>query len=111
MKKIALSIMTVGALFFGTQSTYAQEEEMEEVEAIEMEVQEETFASVDVAELPQAVKDAVALDYAGAETSEAWVKTKDETKIYKLKLDVNGETKKVYVDQDGKWLEKEDKDS
>ncbi|QYA25114.1 hypothetical protein G3I01_06175 [Gramella sp. MT6] len=111
MKKIALSIMTVGALFFATQNTYAQEEEIEEVEAVEMEVKQEAFASVDVAELPQAVKDAVATDYNGATTSEAWVKTKDEKKVYKLKLDVNGETKKVYVDQDGKWLEKEDQDS
>ena len=112
MKKIALSIMTAGALFFATQNTYAQEEEMEEIDtAVEMEVEQEEYASVDVAELPQAVKDALSADYSGAETSEAWVKTKDDKKVYKLKLDVNGETKKVYVDEDGKWLEKEDKDS
>ncbi len=84
---------------------------MEEVETVEMEVLKESFASVDVSELPQAFLEAVALDYAGAETSEAWVKTKDETKIYKLKLEIKGETKKFYVDQDGRWLEKEDKDS
>jgi len=104
--------MTVGALFFATQNTYAQEEEMEEIEtAVEMEAEQDEFTSVDVAELPQAVKDALNTDYSGAVASEAWVKTKDEMKVFKLKLDVNGETKKVYIDQDGKWLEKEDKDS
>ncbi|SDR98775.1 hypothetical protein [Christiangramia echinicola] len=108
MKKFALSIMTIGAMFFGTQNIQAQVEEEIEVET-EMEVAQEEFASVDVAELPQAVKDALATDYNGAVASEAWMKSKDDKKVYKLKLDVKGETKKVYIDQDGKWLEKEDK--
>ena len=110
MKKFVLSMMTVGAMFFATSNIQAQVEEVEEIEEMEMEVAKEEFVSIDVMELPQAVKDAVMTDYNGAVASEAWVKTKDEMKVYKLKLDVDGETEKVYIDQDGKWLEKDDMD-
>ena len=109
MKKIALSMMTIGAMFFATQNMQAQDEEMEEVETeMEVEVEQDEFASVDVAELPQAVQEALVTDYNGAVASEAWVKTKGDIQVYKLKLDVNGETEKVYIDQDGNWLEKDE---
>lgn len=108
MKKFVLSMMTMGAMFFATQNVQAQVEEIEEEIETEVEIEQEEFASVDVMELPQAVKDALLTDYNGAVASEAWVKNKGDKKIYKLKLDVKGETEKVYIDQDGKWLEKED---
>lgn len=114
MKKFVLSMMTIGAMFFATQNLQAQEEEeVEEIEVeteIETEVQEE-FASVDVAELPQAVTEALMTDYNNATATEAWVKTKEGKKVYKVKIDLNGEIKKVYVDEDGKWIEKEHKKS
>ncbi len=109
MKKFALSMMTMGAMFFATQNMQAQEEEVEEIETeVEMEVEHDEFASVEVTELPQAVHDALATDYNGAIPTGAWVKMKGETKVYKLKLDIQGETEKVYIDQDGNWLEKDD---
>ena len=113
MKKIALGIMTIGAMFFATQNLQAQVEEVEEVETEEIEMtQQDEYASVEVATLPQPVKDALMTDYNGAVATEAWVKTKDDKKVYKLKIDVKGESKKVYVDQDGNWLdEKEKKDT
>jgi len=103
MKKIVLSMMTIGAMFFATENLQAQVEEVEEVKT-EMEMEQKEFVSVEVMTLPQAVKDAVKTDYNGAVASEAWVKSKGDAKVYKLKLDVKGETKKVFVDQDGKWL-------
>lgn len=114
MKKFALSVMTIGAMFFATQNLQAQEEEeVEEIEVeteVEAEVQEE-FASVDIEELPQAVTDALMTDYNGATATEAWVKTKDGKKVYKLKIDVNGEMQKVYIDEEGNWMEKDKKSS
>lgn len=112
MKKIALSMMTIGAMFFATQNMQAQDEEMEEVETeVSVEMEQEEYASVDVAQLPQPVKDALVTDYSGAVATEAWVKTKDDKQVYKLKLDASGETEKVYIDQDGNWLEKDDQHS
>ncbi|GAA4308562.1 hypothetical protein GCM10023115_36830 [Pontixanthobacter gangjinensis] len=105
MKKIALSMMTIGAMFFATQNMQAQDEEIEDVDTEVIEMEQEEYASVDVAQLPQPVKDALATDYNGAEATEAWVKTKDDKQVYKLKLNVSGETEKVYIDQDGNWLD------
>jgi len=110
MKKFVLSMMTIGAMFFATNNVQAQVEEVEEIEEMEVETAQEEFTSVDVMELPQAVKDAIMTDYNGAMASEAWVKDSDGMKVYKLKLDVEGNTEKVYIDQDGKWLEKDDMD-
>ena len=98
-------------MFFATQNLQAQEEEeIEEIETeVEVEVEHDEYTTVDVTALPQPVKDALITDYNGAVATEAWVKTKDDKKVYKLKIDVNGETQKVYIDQDGKWLEKDHK--
>ncbi|MFV8281015.1 hypothetical protein ACNKXS_05695, partial [Christiangramia marina] len=69
------------------------------------------FESIDVISLPQNIKDAVMTDYIDAVASEAWVMTKDdETKVYKLNLDVKGEQKQVFIDSDGNWLKEEDID-
>lgn len=109
MKKIVLSVMTVGAMFFATQNLQAQEEKEVETDVeVEMEQETDEFETVDIISLPQAVKDAVMTDYNEAETKEAWVKTVGEMKVYKLSLDVQGETEEVFVDQDGKWLAKEE---
>ncbi|TRO67174.1 hypothetical protein [Christiangramia sabulilitoris] len=108
MKKIVWSMMTIGAMFFATQNIQAQEEEIEMETEMEIEDVQDEFTSVEVAALPQAVQDAIITDYNDAIVSEAWVKTTDEAMVYKIKLDIKGETKKVYIDQDGNWLEDED---
>lgn len=113
MKKFVLSLMTIGAMFFATQNLHAQEEE-EEVEEIEVETEIETeveheYESVEIDDLPQAVTDAIMADYNGATATHAWVITKDDQKLFKLKIDVNGELKKVYITEDGTWVEKEHK--
>lgn len=104
MKKIVFSIMTVGAIFFGSQNLVAQETETE----VTVQTSQDEYTEVEVMNLPQAVKDAVSKDYKDATTDKAWVKTKDEEKIYKLSLTVNGEAQEVYIDQDGNWLEGDD---
>ena len=78
---------------------------------MDLEVEYDEYSSIDVNELPQTVKDAILTDYNGAVVSEAWMKAQDDKKIYKLKLDVRGEMMKVYIDEDGKWLEKDDEDN
>ena len=47
-------------------------------------------------------------DYNGAVASQAWVKTEGDQKIYKIDIDVKGETETAFADQDGNWLEMED---
>lgn len=112
MKKLGLSLFAATAMFFYTEVTNAQVEgEVKADVEVEAHAQEKTdFVEIDVLALPQPVKDAVMTDFNGAVTEEAWVKEKDGETIYKLHLNVEGEKKKVYADQDGNWIEKEKKD-
>ncbi|MGY5846274.1 hypothetical protein ACW6QP_02550 [Salegentibacter sp. HM20] len=119
MKKLGLSLMAAAGMLLATQTMQAQTEgEIEEVNAtVETEAKsmQDDYTEVDVVTLPQAIKDAVMTDYNGAVTEEAWMKEKDGKVVYKLKLNVNGETEKAYIDQDGNWIDKDkkkkDKDS
>lgn len=109
MKKLGISLIAAGAFFFGVQNMQAQEEgEMEVEEVVEMEMEQDEFVELDLMALPQAVKDALLTDYNGAVAEEAWVKAKGEMKIYKLKINVKGETQKVLIDQDGNWLKEDE---
>ncbi|MGM1056075.1 MAG: hypothetical protein ACQEWG_09345 [Bacteroidota bacterium] len=111
MKKLGLTIAAVG-LFFAT-TTQAQETSEAAVQvSTEIEVAvaaQDEYAEIEVAELPEAVNYAIETDYAGATAKEVWVKEKEGKKVYKIKLDVNGEEKKVYADAEGNWIKKEDK--
>jgi len=111
MKKLGLTFAAIG-LFF---ATAAQAQEVEETATAEttmvteVAVQQDDFKMIDVSELPEAVTAAIATDFQGATTKEAYVKEKEGKMIYKIKLDVNGVEKKVYADADGNWIKKEDK--
>ncbi len=106
MKKLGLTFAAIGLFFATTAQAQEEAQNMPEV-ATEIAVGDE-FEKIEVAELPEAVATAVSTDYAEASTTEAWVKEKDDKQVYKIKLDVNGEEKVVYVDAEGNWLEKED---
>ncbi len=109
MKKIVLSLMTMGAVFFGSQNLQAQEETEVEGEVAFAAAQDE-YAEVEIMALPQAVTDAIAKDYSEATTEKAWVKTDGEIKIYKIDLNDEGEIEQVFIDENGKWIEDENDD-
>lgn len=116
--------MAIFGMFLVTQNLQAQETDADtqtdvEVDdnAVEMDADVETqsavqqdYQSIDVVALPQAVKDAVMTDFDGAVTEEAWVKEKDGTKTYKLSLSIDGDTKIVYADEKGNWVEDDEGD-
>lgn len=103
MKKLVLSLVATGGMFFATQGLQAQETgEANATQAQEQAAQQQDdFEKIEIAELPQAVQEAVATQYEGATTEEAWVKEKDGAKKYKLQLNHNGQTTKIYAHEDG----------
>lgn len=111
MKNLGLTFAAIGMFF----ATAAQAQEVEATTTTETEVVSETavqtddFKKVEVSELPGAVTAAIAAAYEGATSKEAYVMEKEGKLIYKIKLDVNGEVKKVYADAEGNWIKKEDK--
>lgn len=109
MKKIGLTFAAIGLFFAATAQAQEVEVTTTTTEVTEVAVQQDDFKKIDVLELPEAVTSAIATDFEGATTKEAYVKEKDGKLIYKIKLDVNGIEKKVYTDADGNWIKKEDK--
>lgn|SRR5690606_21571756 len=103
MKKLILSL----ALLAGGMSTFAITGTTFPTETMGIIVSQE-FSEISIEDLPSAVTDAVEKDFATATIDKAYVNT---SKQYKLELSVEGESKTVYADTDGNWLEESDVNS
>ena len=100
MKKIVLT----AAILLGGLSTYATSAfAMNTSDAIVVSVQQE-YTEINPEDLPQAVKDALAADFATATLDKAYVNEDEE---YKLDITVEGVSSSVYADKDGNWIEQE----
>ncbi|CAM4181767.1 hypothetical protein [Gillisia limnaea] len=111
MKKLGLTFAALG-LFFATTAQAQEGSEANAQVSTEVEVAVEAqyeYEKIEASALPAAVTQAIETDFAGAVAKEVWVKEKEGKKVYKIKLDLNGEEKKVYVDAEGNWIKKEDK--
>lgn len=110
MKKLSLTIVAVAAMLFSVQNVKAQVTgEEETTQEQEMYAQEE-WKMVQAVELPAEVQAATERDFAGATISEAYVADKEGIQTYKIVLTtLEGESKKLYADAKGNWIEKEHK--
>lgn len=98
MKNVFLTTAFVLASFSTFATTNNNTNEIVNTVAIDKEYKE-----ISVDQVPQAVKDAVAKDYAGATIAKAYVNTSKE---YKLELTAGGESKTVFADATGNWISK-----
>ncbi|QLE01389.1 hypothetical protein HX109_07360 [Galbibacter sp. BG1] len=99
MKKLVLaSVLALGSLTAFAATPVVLENNNETVNTIQEEYQE-----IDVAEVPQAVTDALAADFPGAEISKAY---KNEASEYKLDVMVGEETTTLYANENGDWIQK-----
>lgn len=106
MKKLGLSLIAAGAFLLSTNDVQAQSTDAEETVTVEQEQQNDDYQKIEIMALPQAVKVAVIKNFEGATTEEAWVKTNaDGKKVYKIAINVDGESQNVVADADGKWIE------
>lgn len=108
MKKICLTFVAAAAMLFSAQSATAQVEEV--TEETTHEVLQEEMEQIEVAQLPAEVQQSVERDFQGATVSEAYVKEKEGETKYKIVLTtLQGETKELYADAEGNWIDKKDK--
>lgn len=105
MKKLSLSLAAIG-LFFATTSQAQETETTTEVQTEVTTTVEKDYEKIEVSELPEAVSTAITRDYPVSPVEEAWVKEKEDKKIYKLKL--TGQEDHVYADADGNWIDKDE---
>lgn len=111
MKKILLTSMAATALLFTVESATAQVYEEGATQQTHVYKQNDEMQKIEVSELPQEVRQSVERDFTGATISEAFVKEKDGERKYKVVLNTQeGETRELYADAQGNWIDKEDKD-
>ncbi|QDO95114.1 hypothetical protein FNB79_14410 [Formosa sediminum] len=97
-------IIITTMLSVGSWSIYATATRFESSEKnlIIKTIQEE-FKEIDIAILPNKVKDAVAKDFKNATICKAYINNVNE---YKLKLKDNKTFKTLYITEDGVWINK-----
>ncbi len=109
MKKLGLILSAIGLFFTAAQAQVEGEVQAEVEVEKELVLEGDEFEKIEVSALPEAVTAAILTQFPEAVTTEAFVKQDDEEAIYKVKLDLKGQMKKVYLDAAGNWIKKEDK--
>lgn len=112
MKKLGLTALAATAMFFSVEIASAQVyEEGSTQETTQQETQKEEMDQIQVGELPNEIQQSVERDFQGATVSEAYMKEKEGETKYKVVLTtLQGETKELYADAQGNWIDKEKKD-
>lgn len=64
-------------------------------------VLQDNFTEISAESVPQAVKDAVNTDYAGATIDKAYV---NENNVYKLEISLDGTSSTLYANEEGEWI-------
>ncbi|GET34403.1 hypothetical protein PbJCM13498_32660 [Prolixibacter bellariivorans] len=107
MKKVLIPLVLVFALGTGYVANAANSgsKTMNSSYVMQSELK---FISVDVADLPEAVTKAVSNDYKDAKISQASVATtEDGSKVYKIVLQLNGQSMTATYNEDGSKYEPE----
>ena len=99
MKKLFL----VAALALGSLTTFAQDTEEVQAEATEVMEAQDSFTAIELAELPEAITEALAKDHPNATITKAYVNEEAQYKLQVTKED--GVEVELYADAEGNWLE------
>lgn len=65
------------------------------------------FNEIEVSYLPQVIKDILLKDFEEATPRKAFVKKEEGINLYKIEIEINGETKELYSDINGNWTDQE----
>ena len=95
-------------LFFATAQAQVAAQATVGVEATESVTVQDDFKKIDVAALPATINEAIAKDYAGSQATEAYIKESDEEIVFKIELQIDQESKTVFADAEGNWIDQED---
>ncbi|MEL4308822.1 hypothetical protein [Joostella sp. CR20] len=64
---------------------------------------QDEYEEIQISEVPQAITEALASDFPGAEIIKAY---KNEAAEYKIEVSAGGEATTLYADENGEWLQK-----
>lgn len=101
MKRLILAT----AIFTGTVSSYAITNNETPLTNTAYCFKNDTFKEISLDKLPSALNKALKKDFTTAKVNKAYV---NQYSQYKLELSINKETKIVYADKDGNWLDEKE---
>ncbi len=96
MKKLVL----LSALVLGSYTMTASVVSNDNNETTDVVIQD-SFKEIALDNVPQAIKDALELDYAGATINKAYV---NEDKVFKLDVILDGASSVLYANESGEWI-------
>ncbi|SIP95557.1 hypothetical protein [Maribacter ulvicola] len=98
-----LGAMTIGGFAMNAQDALPSENGIQHNQVNQISVVADDFKEISVAEVPQAVTDAVSKNFPTASLDKAYV---NEKKQYKLVLSLEDGTEgTVYADEEGNWID------
>ncbi len=98
-----LGAMTIGGFAMNAQDALVSENGIQHNQVNEISIATEDFEEISVAEVPQAVTDAVSKNFPTANLDKAYT---NEKKQYKLVLSLEDGTQgTVYADEEGNWID------
>lgn len=97
------NLFLVAALALGSLTTFAQDAEEVQVEATEVMEAQDSFAAIELSEVPEAITEALAKDHPNATISKAYMNEEAQYKLEVTKED--GSEVQLYADEEGNWLE------
>lgn len=111
MKKLYVTAVVAGAMFFSVESATAQVYENSQAEAEMQQTQQTDYTQIEEQDLPEEVRLAVARDYQGSTLSEIYSRERDGQTTYKLVLSAeDGESQELFADAQGNWIENDEQD-
>lgn len=112
MKRLYVTAVVAGAMFFSVGSANAQVYENSQAEAQMVQTQEIEYTLIEEQDLPAEVRQAVEKDYQGSTLTEIYSAEKDGETTYKLLVSTqDGEIQELFVDAQGNWIQKDENDS
>ncbi len=120
MRKLTYILLAFGGMLLFSEDMKAQQSangfnfEVEQVEnseksklILDKAFKKSKFDEIEIDYLPQVVKDVLSDDFKGATTKKAYVKKKDGINLYKVEIEIDGETKDLYSDINGNWTDQD----
>lgn len=120
MKKLGLLLFTLLGITITMEEVQAQQSavgfkfEVEEMEnsdksrlIVDKAFKKASFDEIEIEYLPQVLKDIIVEDFEEATPKKAYVKKKDGINLYKVELEIDGETRDFYSDINGNWTDQD----
>lgn len=104
MKNFIMTMASAAVILFATEVTAQEDKDMAMTtqDGVEAPMQD-AFQEIESADLPDAVQEAVSIDFESATIASAYEDVQNQ--VYKLVLEIEGmEAKTIYANEDGEWI-------